>query len=178
MGSCTQVYDTTCQWYAARVKYQTEKYIKKWLEERGIEHFIPFRTVIVEYNGKKKKQERPLIPCIVFVNTTYQSALSLPVESGFSMTYIRNNDTRKIQVVPDKQMQDCMFLLNMIDTPVLRISNVNLKRGDRVRVIRGPFMGVEGELVRVKGHKRVIVRLEGLFSLVTTYIPGEFLEKI
>jgi hypothetical protein len=39
-------------------------------------------------------------------------------------------------------------------------------------------MGIEGELVRLQGHKRVVVRLEGVFSLVTTYIPGEYLERI
>jgi transcription antitermination factor NusG len=169
--------DNTIHWYAARVKYQTEKKIKAWLDSKGIEYFIPFRTVIIEYNGRKKQKERPLIPCIVFVYTTYQTALSLPIESGYSMSYIRSIDTKKIQVIPDKQMQDCMFLLNLSDK-TFKIGNASLKRGDRVRVVRGPFTGIEGELVRIKGHKRVIVRLEGVFSLVTTYIPGEYLERI
>jgi transcription antitermination factor NusG len=47
-----------------------------------------------------------------------------------------------------------------------------------VRVIKGEFAGIEGELVRIQGHKRVVVRLEGLFSLVTTYIPSNFLETL
>lgn len=38
--------------------------------------------------------------------------------------------------------------------------------------------GLEGELLRIKGHKRVIVRLEGVVSIATSYIPGSFLEKI
>jgi hypothetical protein len=38
--------------------------------------------------------------------------------------------------------------------------------------------GIEGELIRIKGHKRVVVRLEGLFSLATTYIPSSFLERL
>ena len=53
-----------------------------------------------------------------------------------------------------------------------------LKKGDKVRVIKGDFAGIEGELIRVKGHKRVVVRLEGVVSLATAYIPGSFLEKI
>jgi ribosomal protein L24 len=60
----------------------------------------------------------------------------------------------------------------------MRIANTELRRGDRVRVIKGDFAGIEGELVRIKGHKRVVVRLEGLFSLATTYIPSNYLEKI
>ena len=54
----------------------------------------------------------------------------------------------------------------------------SLKKGDKVRVIKGDFAGIEGELIRVKGHKRVVVRLEGVVSLATAYIPGSFLEKI
>jgi transcription antitermination factor NusG len=164
-------------WYAARVKYRTEKMIKDFLEEKDIKHFIPFQKVFSEQNGKRIQRERPVISCIIFVNTDYTTALSLPVNSGYHMSYIYNNDTRQFQVIPDKQMQDFMFMLDFSES-VIRISNSNLKRGDRVRVIKGDFMGIEGELVRVKGHKRVVVRLEGLFSLATAYIPGEYLEKI
>ncbi|GHT46508.1 hypothetical protein FACS189440_04690 [Bacteroidia bacterium] len=60
------------------------------------------------------------------------------------------------------------FLLNLSDK-TFRIGNANLKKGDRVRVVKGSFTGIEGELIRIKGHKRVVVRLEGIFSLVTTY---------
>ena len=169
--------ENNVHWYAGRVKYQTEKKIKTWLEEMKIEHFIPFKTVVIEYKGRKRKKEKPVVPCIIFVHTNYSTALSLPVESGYSISYIRNLDTKKIQVIPDKQMQDCMFLFNMSDK-TFKVGNANLRRGDRVRVIRGPFMGIEGELVRIKGHKRVVVRLEGVFSLVTTYIPEDYLERV
>ena len=40
------------------------------------------------------------------------------------------------------------------------------------------YTHLEGELLRIKGHKRVIVRLEGVVSVATSYIPGSFLEKI
>jgi transcription antitermination factor NusG len=164
-------------WYAARVKYRTEQKIKLWLDEKGVEHFIPFRTVLVERNGRKKKREKPVIPGLLFIHTNYQTALALSEESRISITYLRNLETKKFLIVPDKQMQDFMFLLDFSESTV-RIANTGLRRGDRVRVIKGDFAGIEGELVRIKGHKRVVVRLEGLFSLATTYIPGEYLEKI
>jgi len=164
-------------WYAGRVKYRTEKKIKSFLEDKAIEHFIPFQTVVRERNGKKVRRERPEIPCLVFVRTDYRTALSIPAESGFSVSYIKNMETKKVQIIPDKQMQDFMFLLDFSGS-TFRVENANLKRGDRVRVIKGSFAGIEGELIRVKGHKRVVVRLEGIFSIVTTYIPGEYLERI
>jgi transcription antitermination factor NusG len=164
-------------WYAARVKYRTEKMIKDFLESEAIIHFIPFEKVFKEQNGKRIQKEKPVISCLIFVNTDYTTALSIPDKSGLGVSYIYNNDTKKFQVIPDKQMQDFMFLLDFSES-VIKISNTNLKRGDRVRVIKGSFAGIEGELLRVKGHKRVVVRLEGVFSLATTYIPGEYLERI
>ncbi|MDR0724856.1 MAG: UpxY family transcription antiterminator [Prevotellaceae bacterium] len=165
-------------WYAARVKYRTEKKIKNFLEEKEIGHFIPFRTIFREQKGKRVQKEKPVISCVIFVKTDYMTALSIPDKLGLSVSYIYNNDTKKFQVIPEKQMQDFMFLLDFTESSVIKISNTNLKRGDRVRVIKGDFAGIEGELVRTRGHKRVVVRLEGLFSLATTYIPNEYLEKI
>ncbi|MDR1129531.1 MAG: UpxY family transcription antiterminator [Prevotellaceae bacterium] len=164
-------------WYAARVKYRTEKLIKNFLEKEGIKHFIPFQTVFKERKGKRIQKEKPVISCLIFVNTDYSTAVSIPDKSGFIVSYIQNNDTKRFQIIPDKQMQDFMFLVDYSDS-ILKIPNAKLKNGDRVRVIKGDFIGIEGELIRVKGHKRVVVRLEGLFSVATTYIPGEYLEKI
>jgi transcription antitermination factor NusG len=75
-------------------------------------------------------------------------------------------------------MRDFMLLLNFSDTTI-KIENIRTNREcDRVRVTKGEFAGIEGELIRIKGHKRVVVRMEGLFSLATSYIPKEYLERI
>lgn len=164
-------------WYAAKVKYQTERKVKVWLDEQTIENFIPFHTVMIERNGRKIKREKPIVPGLLFIRTNYRIACTLPVESKIKLVFLRNLENHQFLIVPDKQMEDFMFLLDLSETAV-RIENANLKRGDRVRVIKGDFAGIEGELVRIKGHKRVVVRLEGLFSLATTYIPSAYLEKI
>jgi transcription antitermination factor NusG len=164
-------------WYAAKVRYQNEKKVKEYLEGKGIEHFIPFRNVIVEKNGRKFKKNRPVIPGFVFVKTDKPTALAIPADVNIKMSYIRNIETRNLLTIPEKQMADFMFILDFSEEAI-RIENKDLKRGDRVRVIKGDFVGIEGELIRVKGHKRVVVRLEGIFSLATTYIPPSFLEKI
>ena len=164
-------------WYAAKVKYQTERKVKTWLDKQAIENFIPFRMVLMERNGRKIKRERPVVPGLLFIKTNYQTACALPVESRVKIVYLRNPESHQFLVIPEKQMQDFMFLLDLSESAV-RLENENLRRGDKVRVIKGDFAGIEGELIRIKGHKRVVVRLEGLFSLATTYIPSAYLEKI
>ncbi|MFR5659526.1 MAG: UpxY family transcription antiterminator [Butyricimonas faecihominis] len=103
--------------------------------------------------------------------------MSLIQEYAFDMRYLRDRETGNFLIVPDKQMNDFIFLLDF-SKEMVEVVNENLKKGDKVRVIKGDFAGIEGELIRVKGHKRVVVRLEGVVSLATAYIPGSFLEKI
>ena len=164
-------------WFAAKAKYQTEKKIKAYLDEKSVEHFIPFRKVVVEQNGKRIEKDKPAVPGLLFIHTDYPTALSIANESKVKFSYLINRETKKLLTVPDKQMEDFIFLLQFAETAV-QISNDHLQKGDRVRVIHGEFAGIEGELIRIKGHKRVVVRLEGLFSLATTYIPSGYLEKI
>lgn len=165
------------KWYAAKTTFSIEKKIKKQLEKLKVEHFIPFRTIIEERNGKKVKVEKAVVPNLIFIHADYATCLSLVNDYGLAMNYLLDFEKHTFLVIPDKQMDDFMFLLDFSEEAV-QVLNENLRQGDRVRVIKGDFAGIEGELIRIKGHKRVVVRLEGLFSLATTYIPGTYLERI
>ena len=100
------------KWFAAKTKFSAEKKIKQFLERLGIEHYIPFRTVIKEKGGKKVKVEKPVIPNLIFIHSDYNTCLSLVNEYKLSMNYLLNLETRQLLVVPDKQMQDFMNRLN------------------------------------------------------------------
>jgi len=60
----------------------------------------------------------------------------------------------------------------------LEAYNIELVKGDRVRVIDGIFKGAEGYVCRVHGTKRFVVKINGVAAVATTYIPRGFLEKI
>ena len=168
--------DNELHWYVANTCRQ-EKKIKQRLDSMGIENFIPFQQIARKIHGVDKLIEVPVIPNLVFIHTTLKTCMSLIQEYAFDMRYLRDRETGMLLIVPDKQMNDFMFLLDF-SKEMVEVVNENLKKGDKVRVIKGDFAGIEGELIRVKGHKRVVVRLEGVVSLATAYIPGSFLEKI
>ena len=168
--------DNELHWYVANTCRQ-EKKIKQRLNTMGIENFIPFQQIARKIHGVDKLIEVPVIPNLVFIHTTLKTCMSLIQDYAFDMRYLRDRETGNFLIVPDKQMNDFMFLLDF-SKEMVEVVNENLKKGDKVRVIKGDFAGIEGELVRVKGHKRVVVRLEGVVSLATAYIPGSFLEKI
>ncbi|MBP5498693.1 MAG: KOW motif-containing protein, partial [Muribaculaceae bacterium] len=57
-------------------------------------------------------------------------------------------------------------------------AELNLTKGDRVRVLAGPFAGAEGVFVRVKGDRRVVVTIEGVVAVATTFVHPSLIEKI
>ena len=164
-------------WYAAYTRVNQELIIKKKLDELGIENYLPQEEQVRDTLLGRKKIRVILIHGMIFIRTDKATSFSLLNDYLLNIVYLKDRENRHSLIIPDKQMQDFMFLLDF-STEGVEVLNKDLKRGDRVRVIKGPLQGLEGELVRLKGHKRVVIRLEGVASIATSFIPGSFLEKI
>lgn len=163
-------------WYVAKT-YRQERKIKELLTRMGVRHFVPFRETLKEVDGKRRKVEVPFVSGLIFVHGNAKSCISLVNDYGYPMRYVRDFSSRSLLRVPDKQMEDFIYLVEQHENEIELLPH-DLRRGDRVRVVAGSFAGIEGELVRIAGHRRVVVRLDNLFTVATVYIPGSYLEKI
>ena len=47
-----------------------------------------------------------------------------------------------------------------------------------MRVTGGPLKGAEGYIKRIRKDQRLLVCVEGVIAVATSYIPNELLEKI
>ena len=162
-------------WYAAYTRVNQELVIKKKLDELGVENYLPQEERVRETPLGRKKIRVILIHGMIFIRTDKATSFSLLNDHLLNIVYLKDREGRRSLIIPDKQMED--FILDF-STDGVEVLNKDLKRGDRVRVIKGPLLGLEGELVRLKGHKRVVIRLDGVASIATSYIPSSFLEKI
>ena len=162
-------------WFVG-VTFRKELWIKDKLNQMQIECFVPTKEVVREKDGKKVKGQQLLTPGYVFVHTDLHTAKSLPGTVGMEMRFLKNYSDSTPVIVPDRQMRDFMFLVTFSEQVIPLIPH-KLKQGDRVRVIKGELKGLEGELIRIKGHKRVVVRISDMLAVATTYIPASYLEK-
>jgi len=155
------------RWYVAEVKHSAEKNIRHFLEQAGIEYCIP------QQNGESA------IPGLLFLHIDYDRALSLREESNHAISCLPDVINQGLQVIPDSEMQRFLFLQRLAGKFYYLPNPENLKGGERVRVVGGEFTGIEGELYRLRGHKRVVVRLGNMLSVaMNEYIAKENLEKI
>lgn len=163
-------------WFAANTKPRQEKFIRDRLNALGIENFIPTRFEVRQWTHRKKRVEVPVIPHLVFIRTDFDTSFALPNDLHFEIWYLRDRETKTSLIIPDKQMQDFMFVLGCA-TQEVEIVAADLSKGDKVRVINGPFVGIEGELERTKNKNRVLVKLQGIVA-VAVEIPIDCLEVI
>lgn len=148
-----------------------------------MEYYAPFvKERLLNSQGKKIVVERPLIPSLFFMRSSKQQALCLEQELGGKARLYRqlvDFDPQPI-AIPVRQMQ--MFMMvssgDQEGLEYFEDGAFNWKKGERVRVIDGRFKGLEGEIKRINGDHRLIVMIEGVCAVATTYIPRCFLEKI
>ena len=180
-----EIEKNTIAWYVIRVTYQREILAAKLLEEMHIENFVP--TIRVKIRNEKGLaigwKTDPLIHNYIFIHDTYNNILT--IKQG-KLDYLRFMMAKDIetgenvpQYVPDKQMSDFMKVVKTIGfKPVDQ--NIDLRKGDRVRVLTGPFEGVEGVYVRMpnRHEKRVVVKIEGVAAVATQTLNISDVEKI
>jgi transcription antitermination factor NusG len=83
------------------------------------------------------------------------------------------------QYVPDKQMTDFIKVVRTMGFKPVD-PDIDLRKGDRVRVLTGPFEGVEGVYVRMpnRHEKRVVIKIEGVAAVATMALNASDIEKI
>ncbi len=168
-------------WYPLRVTYSREMKFKLYLDEKGIENFIPLHYVQPDGPGAKRKLV-PVVHNLIFVHSTRGEVESLKKDSPFAdqIRYIMSLTDRRPLTVPRKQMEDFIAVAGSYEEQILYLpaEEARLKAGDRVRITAGPWCGIEGRLVRIKRGLRVIVELQGFMAVATATLHPSLVEKI
>ena len=169
-------------WYALKVFYNRVFEVERLLAQDGVKSYIPLRSVEVAVGGRTIRRREPAVSSLIFVRGPERYVLELPkrLKNSTPLMAYFDRDTRKPAVISDLEM-NVFMLVASTDDPGLEYLGEEpsgLRSGDRVRVTEGPFKGAEGYIKRIKGNRRLIVSIEGVVAVATTYIPGCFLEKI
>lgn len=139
----------------------TERTTAMKLEKLGHECYVPTQSEIHQWSDRKKKIERVVIPMVVFVQL-HQKEEDEFRRLPFILKFITNPGSKELATpIPDEQIERLKFLLQNSDAKVTIVDN--LKVGDRVRLVRGPMKGLEGELSYIEENKPIVaIRIDGL----------------
>ena len=177
---------TQPKWYVLRVTYQREMQAKKVMDEMEIVNFLPTQRVRRKTpQGKMVTVVQPAIHNYIFVHATKSEVDQLKLYKLSYLRYVMGMiDGRKaVMTVPEYQMKNFIAVAGNEEEQtefLTDLSALNFSQGDHVRVLGGPFEGVEGIYMRTSNtrSKRVVIQIAGLMAVATTTLPLAMVEKI
>lgn len=174
--------DIQVYWFAARTRDKQEFTIRKSLEKLkteenlDIEYYLPTRMVVTQLKYRRKRSEVPVIRNLIFVRATKQTACDISNVYGVQLFYMKDLFSHSMLVVPNKQMEDFMFVMDLNPNGV-SFDNDSLSVGNKVKVVKGDFSGVEGEVATETNKTYVVIRIKGILS-ASVKVPKSYLKII
>lgn len=175
------------QWFPMRVTYGRQLSVKAFLDDEGVENFLPMKTQLSKQGHHIVRKRVPALSNLIFVRTTMRHLTHLKqTRTGAeSLRYMVRRALHPDQapgeviVVPDRQMAN--FLLVAAgpedEFTYLEPAEMNGHEQGRVKIVSGPFQGVEGVIKRIHGNKQVVVELEGLGGVTIHFVPKNFMMR-
>lgn len=166
-------------WYAIRTPKDSE--VERMLAAECDEVFFP-KEYITTTSGAKRL--RPVIPHVLFIRTTEQNAIALETrgrdtsDSMLPFWIYRYSKNGKIQRIADYEIALLRLLTAQDSTKCEIYGRTDYECGQYVRIKAGSFAGLTGYVQRVKKNKHVIVRIEGICSIMLPFIHPDLLEVI
>jgi len=174
------------KWYVVNTYSGHENKVKEKLEMRtvsmGMEDYIfrvivPEEKVIEEKNGVKKEKIKKLFPGYILVEMIMTDEAWFVVRNTPGVTGFIGSSGKGAKPFP-LQPYEVDKILNDMGMSRLEV-NTDLKEGTLVKVISGPFSGMEGKVDSVDKNNNKLIVLLDLFGQETS-VEVEFsqIEKI
>lgn len=160
------------KWYAVYTRPRWEKKVAELLSRAQITHYCPLNKVIRQWSDRKKIVEEPLFTSYVFVKVSLKQQTELRQIDGIvNFVYWLG----KPAVIRDFEIEVIKGFLS--DHINVRLEKAQVNVRDLVRVINGPLMEMEGEVVAVNS-KTIKVALPSLGFILAAEIQRENVEIV
>lgn len=163
-------------WFACWTRSRAEKRVKEWMDQREIEAFLPLVQKERQWADRKKRVPFPLFPGYLFVRLPLWRIQEV-VRTPSVVTIVGTNG--RPCPVRGQEIESVRVLVEGVNrTGILPSPADFLENGDRVRVIEGPFEGMEGILLEGAGKPRVVVQLKAIRQAVRVELDRSFLRPV
>jgi len=160
------------KWIAIYTKPRYEKTVKKELQKKGFEVFLPMLKERRKWSDRNKWIEFPLFRSYLFVRTKLKNSLFVlqtlgvvkVIKFGREVAIVQNKSIESI-----KLMIDGGFKPEMLDY---------FLKGDPVEVSDGPLKGIVGEVIRLDKDDRLMIRVDAIQHSISIQINRGFLKPI
>jgi transcription antitermination factor NusG len=170
----THLYEVP-HWYACYTRARHEKRVSEQLVRRGVETYLPLMQRERQWSDRRKLVEFPLFPGYVFGRFALAELHRVVTVPGVAMV-IRHNGVPS--PIADHELENVRrFVAGLAESGQVPEPRP-LEPGEAVRVMHGPFAGVQGVVVERRGRRRVLVGLTTIGQGMEVDIDGRNLQPI
>lgn len=156
------------RWYAVRTRSRFEAVTAASLRDKGFVEFLPIWRSRRQWSDRVKELDLPLFPGYVFCR--FSARDPYPVLNSPGVVHIVSAGTRPIPI-DDREIES---VRTVCTADVSARPCTEVVTGQRLVVVKGPLKGVEGTLIRVKDHFRLVVSISLLRRSVSAELQRDW----
>jgi transcription antitermination factor NusG len=162
------------QWYAVYTRSRHEKQVEAMLKRQSLEAYLPLRRTWSRRRDRRVTVELPALPGYLFVRCTLYGEVRAQIKKATGVIRLVENAGHPC-VIPEAQIESLRVVLGRsFDAEMHPYFNI----GDRVQVVRGPFVGAQGQLIRVApGRHKLVVAVEFVNHAVAVEIDAADVDR-
>jgi transcription antitermination factor NusG len=168
----TNIDNSIPRWFAVYTRSHHEKTCAQQMSQRSIENFLPTYEAVRRWKDRRKRLSLPLFPGYVFVRIPFEQRRNVLVIPGVAQ--IVGFGDRPSWIGED----EIGNLRKILSNGAVTAPHPYLPVGQRVRIARGALAGLEGELVRKKGHLRLLISIDLIQQSATIEVGAVDVEPI
>ena len=158
------------KWHVLYLRPRWEKKMGEYCVAHGFSYYLPLREETKIYQRRRVTVHKPLFPGYVFVTFEPDERLQI----------LKTNNV--VRILEPRDQRTFLHQLAQIRR-ALRVDPTlgacaMLEKGRRVRILAGPFQGVEGFVETLKGQTRVLLNIEMIGQAIAVETDREFLEVV
>lgn len=146
-------------WKVLFVKPRTEKKVAEYCLLYGITHYLPLREKTRVAQRRNVTVRLPVFPGYVFARVTPGQRLVL-LQTNLLVRVLEPANPRRM-------LRDLVMVRRALRVNPALESVKPLTAGRRVRIIGGPFQGVEGRVARLAGTLKVVLNVDMIGQAVS-----------
>ncbi len=165
---------TQPEWIALYTKPRAEKQVYQRLLQRGLEAYLPLIRQLRQWSDRKKWIEVPLFSSYVFVRVDRKSYEAAVRTYGVVRCVWFNG---RPAFIPASQIEAIRRFIEG-NVPMEVTNSGAIQPGDWVEIEEGPFRGIQGEVVQVRGKNRFVIRIDAIGAALSVECEGWQLRKL
>jgi transcriptional antiterminator NusG len=171
---CPVAIPIEARWYAVYTHSRHEKQVELMLRRQSLETYLPLRRAWSRRRDRRVTVELPALPGYLFVNCALYGDVRASIKKTPGVVRVVENAGVPC-VIPSEQIHSLKLVLaRSFEAEAHPYFNI----GDRVQVVRGPFLGAYGRLARIApGRHKLVIAVEWVNRAVAVEIDADHVER-